>query len=465
MSHLGGHINKNNIEEGSILFLQNKFEINNLIDIGCGPGDMEEVCNKLNIKFFGLEGDEKCKKDNIRIIDFSKEKYISDKIFDLGYSTEFLEHVEEQYIENYINAFKNCKYLLITAAPPNWPGHHHVNCQNHKYWLKIFNKYGFILDPYITLKVRETSTMNINRSNKKKFIKHRALFFINTEFNKNIKLINDKPNKIIENKYYKYNIYDENIYDKNNAKGVTSVENYLFKSTIPLVSYLESNEYIDWLNMELDILSKKCLTFDKKREKNYTLEKILNDNNFKNCLEFGVFTGKTINMISKNCNNVYGFDSFEGLPEDWDGVCKKERFEVSNLPNVNHNVTLIKGWFDKTLETFLSSNPNIDIDLIHIDCDLYSSTKQVFDILLKYNKLKKGVVIVFDELINYNKFYEGEIKALYEIVKNNNIKFEYLHTHGNVVSYKDILTKKYQNMSFKQYRNNGFQQEVAIKIL
>jgi hypothetical protein len=465
MSHLGGHINKNNIEYGSILFLKKKFGINNMLDIGCGPGDMEEVCNKLDIAYFGLEGDEECKKNNIKIIDFSKEKYDSEDIFDLGYSTEFLEHVEEKYIENYINAFKNCKYLLITAAPPKWPGHHHVNCKNHKYWLKLFNKYGFILDPYVTLNIREKSTMNINRTNKKKFIKHRALFFINTIFNKNINFINDKPSDIIENKYYKYNNYIEKEIKKNNAIGVTSIENHLFKSTIPLVSYLEKNEYIDWLDNELNKLSNKCLIFNKNRSKNYTLQKILNDNNFKNCLEFGVFTGTTINIISKKCNNVYGFDSFEGLPEDWNGVCNKERFEVSKLPTVDNNVKLIQGWFNKTLEDFLSINEDIDIDLIHIDCDLYSSTKQVFDILLKYNKLKKGIIIVFDELINYNKFYEGEIKALYEIVKNNNINFEWIHTHGNVVDYDTIITKQFQNMSFKEYRNLGYQQEVAIKII
>ena len=206
-------------------------------DIGCGPGDMEQVCNKLNITFNGLEGDENCKKENIRIIDFSKEKYESNKMYDLGYSTEFLEHVEEKYIENYINAFKNCKYLLITAAPPMWPGHHHVNCQNHKYWLKLFNKYGFILDPYITLKVREKSTMNLNKPNKKKFIKHRALFFINTRFI-DIKLSEDKPINIINGVYYKYNEYIEKEFKENNAIGVTQVENYLFKSTIPLISYI-----------------------------------------------------------------------------------------------------------------------------------------------------------------------------------------------------------------------------------
>ena len=69
--------------------------------------------------------------------------------------------------------------------------------------LKLFNKYGFILDSYNSLKIRELSSMNKHRGNNKRFIQHRGLFFINTKF-KNIELINEKPNDIIENKYYKY---------------------------------------------------------------------------------------------------------------------------------------------------------------------------------------------------------------------------------------------------------------------
>jgi hypothetical protein len=237
MSHLGGHINKNNIEFGSILFLKEKFKIKNMIDIGCGPGDMKNVCDELNIIYSGLEGDSSCKKDFIKIIDFTKEKYNNNNINDLGYSTEFLEHVEEKYMDNYINAFTNCKYLLITAAPIKWPGHHHVNCQNHEYWLKVFNKNGFILDPYNTLKVRELSTMNNHRSNKKKFIQHRALFFINTKYSE-IKLINKIPTKIIENKYYTSNKYSEYHIKKFDAIGVTNTNNFLFKSTIPLISQI-----------------------------------------------------------------------------------------------------------------------------------------------------------------------------------------------------------------------------------
>ena len=233
------------------------------------------------------------------------------------------------------------------------------------------------------------------------------------------------------------------------------------------IDYKKNNslKYNDWMDIQLELLQDECNNFKKDRNKNFTLKKILNENKFKVCLEFGVFNGMTINIISKHCDKVYGFDSFEGLPEDWNGVCKKEHFEVKGLPKVDKNTTLIKGWFNKTLDSFLTENPDIIIDMIHIDCDLYSSTKDVFDILIKHKKIRKGLIIVFDELINYNKFYEGEIKALYEINQNNNINFDWLHTHGNVVSYKNILQEKYQKMTFKEFRNNGFQQEVAIKII
>jgi hypothetical protein len=223
-------------------------------------------------------------------------------------------------------------------------------------------------------------------------------------------------------------------------------------------------EYIEWININLNKLNKNCKMYEKSRDKNFTLKKVLNENKFNCCLEFGVFNGHTINMISKKCNKVYGFDSFEGLPEDWNGVCNKEHFKVNHLPKVDDNVILIKGWFNETLDIFLTDNPDINIDMIHIDCDLYSSTKDIFNILLKHNKINKGLIIIFDELINYNKFYEGELKALYEINQNSNINFEWLHTHGNVISYNNILNHKYQKMSFKEFRNNGFQQEVAIII-
>ncbi|MFC2089126.1 hypothetical protein ACFLT1_00005, partial [Bacteroidota bacterium] len=70
-------------------------------------------------------------------------------------------------------------------------------------------------------------------------------------------------------------------------------------------------------------------------------------------LEFGVWKGRSINYMSKKLVNrkFYGFDSFEGLQEDWKGHgLTKGYFNLKGkLPKVNSNVTLIKGWFSTTL--------------------------------------------------------------------------------------------------------------------
>ena len=114
MSHLGGHINKTNLELGILKYLKNKYNIESFLDIGCGTGGMVELANNHNLESRGLEGDpDAITKSNIsnliKQIDFSVEKYddqLDIKNFDLGYSVEFLEHVDEKYIKNYINAFK-----------------------------------------------------------------------------------------------------------------------------------------------------------------------------------------------------------------------------------------------------------------------------------------------------------------------------------------------------------------------
>ena len=229
-----------------------------------------------------------------------------------------------------------------------------------------------------------------------------------------------------------------------------------------MINYLEKNYYDLWLYKEIEKLKSISINLEKSRYKHFTLNNILQNNQFINCMEFGVFKGTTINLISDFCDKVYGFDSFEGLPESWNGVCEKNTFKISELPKVKDNVILIKGLFQDTLEKFIIEKKELEINMIHIDCDLYSSTKFVFDMLIKYNILKKGLIIIFDEIINYNTFYEGEMKALFEICKNHNLQFKWLGTRGNVLHKNEIKGSK---LSFKQLRNLGYQQEAAIIIL
>jgi hypothetical protein len=148
-------------------------------------------------------------------------------------------------------------------------------------------------------------------------------------------------------------------------------------------------------------------------------------------LEFGVASGETMNYISKfTTDKVYGFDSFEGLPEKWRDGFEKGRFDMGgNLPHVNGNVELIKGWFNETLVPFIQTH-NKKVSFIHMDADLYSSTKYVFDVLKDY--LDTDCVIVFDELVNYPGFdgETGELKAFYEFITENQVDYEWIGMNG-----------------------------------
>jgi len=118
-------------------------------------------------------------------------------------------------------------------------------------------------------------------------------------------------------------------------------------------------------------------------------------------LEFGVYNGVTISCVATARPELefHGFDSFEGLPEDWDmgrKEVKKEAFDrKGELPEVPDNVHLYKGWFDQTLPKFLEDNGG-DISYLHIDCDIYSSTDTVLN--LCNERIVPGTIIKFDEL-------------------------------------------------------------------
>lgn len=125
---------------------------------------------------------------------------------------------------------------------------------------------------------------------------------------------------------------------------------------------------------------------------------------YRHILEFGVHTGNTISQIKKytdilNINNkipyqIYGFDSFQGLPEDWKGTpLKKGTFNINlQIPKIE-GVSFFAGWFDNTIPQYLKHKDQIA--LLHCDADLYSST---IDILYGLNDcICKNTIILFDE--------------------------------------------------------------------
>jgi hypothetical protein len=143
-------------------------------------------------------------------------------------------------------------------------------------------------------------------------------------------------------------------------------------------------------------------------------------------LEFGVEKGASITTLAQtHRGEVHGFDSFEGLPEDWTGTYEgKGKFSMAGrLPKVPPNAKLHVGWFDKTLPAFLAETLG-DVALLHVDCDIYSSTKTIFDNL--GSRIKPGTVIVFDEYFNYPAWRHHEYKAFQEFVAASNRRYSYI---------------------------------------
>lgn len=141
-------------------------------------------------------------------------------------------------------------------------------------------------------------------------------------------------------------------------------------------------------------------------------------------LEFGVRHGHSIRHIADHVNGaVFGFDSFTGLPSSWahepEGVYSTE----GELPDVPANVTLIPGWFDETLPKFLEQTTG-DIRFCNIDCDIYSSTNTVLELIAP--RIKPGSVLVFDEYIVNPTWREDEFKAFQDAVTKFDWKYRYL---------------------------------------
>ena len=153
-------------------------------------------------------------------------------------------------------------------------------------------------------------------------------------------------------------------------------------------------------------------------------------------VECGVWTGRSITAIATALplRQCFGFDSFEGLPENWDRpdmVFNAGAFGLGRIPPVvPENVELVPGWFDKTLPGFAAEHAGESISLLHIDCDLYSSIKCALTILRPM--LKKGTIIVFDELFNYPTYEKHELLALFEFLEETSFNIRWIGKHGPI---------------------------------
>lgn len=137
-------------------------------------------------------------------------------------------------------------------------------------------------------------------------------------------------------------------------------------------------------------------------------------------LEFGVFKGQSLSFFA-SCRPdrlFYGFDSFEGNPEDWYGSpCPKGFYGLNGAERPCTdiaNIQLIEGWFEDTLPRFITKQlrNGPPCSFIHMDSNVYSSSVYVAQELAPY--ITTGTVIVYDDFLNYPGYKLHEFKAFFE---------------------------------------------------
>ena len=138
-------------------------------------------------------------------------------------------------------------------------------------------------------------------------------------------------------------------------------------------------------------------------------------------LEFGVATGTTLQIIAdERGGEVYGFDSFAGLPEHW--RLGYDAGEFAEPPPQVAGAELVVGLFEDTLPGFLEKHTG-PVAFVHVDCDLYSSTVTVLEQLAP--RFVEGTVLLFDEYFNFPGWQEHEHRAWREHVERTGLRFEY----------------------------------------
>jgi hypothetical protein len=140
-------------------------------------------------------------------------------------------------------------------------------------------------------------------------------------------------------------------------------------------------------------------------------------------LECGVYFGRSLRVIAARTRGVvHGFDSFQGLPEAWSEREGAGTYSTAGrLPEVPGDVALHPGWFQDTLPPFLAANPE-PVRLLHIDCDIYGSTRTVLEHVAP--RLAPGSVIVFDDFLGYPGYEAHELRAFEEFTARSGIGWE-----------------------------------------
>lgn len=142
--------------------LIDKYHIKSMVDVGCGAAWNTAWWHERGYYAFGIEGwheaiaATRMPMQRMIVHDYTQGPLKLNETFDLAWCSEFVEHVEEKFIPNYMATFKCCNLVCMTYATPGQTGFHHVNEREFPYWLDKMKDNGFTHLPEDTKWMRET---------------------------------------------------------------------------------------------------------------------------------------------------------------------------------------------------------------------------------------------------------------------------------------------------------------------
>ena len=136
--------------------------------------------------------------------------------------------------------------------------------------------------------------------------------------------------------------------------------------------------------------------------------------------EFGVWMGNSFRYLIDSFPAGFGFDTFEGLPENWHGLPPGTYSSFGQVPNIL-GADFITGEFRDTLPGFFGETRPM-AGLINFDADLYSSTMTALTHAAPV--IDDRTVLIFDELIVNRNWEQDEFRALREFCEAEKLSFE-----------------------------------------
>jgi hypothetical protein len=175
----------------------------------------------------------------------------------------------------------------------------------------------------------------------------------------------------------------------------------------------------DWIDLEPIYVGKKTSADYTTSIQKHLLESAKHITINGHWCEFGVREGRSLKWLIDEYPQqvIHAFDSWQGLPEDWNHGTGNVADMSCDTPTVPGHIQLHKGWFKDTLPVWKQKHKG-PIAFLHMDADIYSSTKEVLTALNE--QIVTGTVITFDEFCNFrlsgkmSKWQEHEFLALIE---------------------------------------------------